>query len=192
MNVKTKAASLPLLAGIVLGAASLAVPFLLANHYIYVGDRRYSADSYIFFFWGKYYTVTGTKMILSSLVTYDFGDFPVYAMIAIIIALIAGALSFFAGRGLVLNVKGRTLKLKLDINPLWLQMSSIALLLLAYLYMGNATKFLEARLLGDNYEIEKGPSLDFLAGSIGVFVVSALMTAIRSLKEERKAHPEST
>lgn len=182
MKTKKIASTLPLLAGIALGIVALSTPFLLANHYIFVEDTRYSADNYLFFFWGKYYTVSGEKMIQSAMTYYDLGDFPVYPMAAIIIALILGVISMFGGRGLILNVKGREVRLKLDINPIWLQTYSAALLILAYTYMNDAVMSLIILLQVNNYVVEFGPSMDFLLGSMVAIIISAVMTAIKFLK----------
>ena len=182
MKTKKVASVLPLLTGIGLGIVSLAVPFLLANHYIWADGKRYSADNYLFFFWGKYYTVAGTKMIQSQTVMYDFGDFPVYAMVAVVIGLALAAIAFFGGRGLILNIKGRELKMKLDYNPIWLQIYSTGLLLIAYIYMNEATKSLIPVLEINNYTIDYGPSFDFLLGSIIAMVLSVVMTTVKYLK----------
>lgn len=186
MKTRKIASSLPLLAGIALGIVSLTVPFLLAKHSIFTGENKYTVDNYLFFLWGKYYTVVGTKQIISQWVMYDFGDFPMYAMVSIIIGIIVGAMSLIVGRGVILNVKGRALKLKLDVNPLWFQMASIALLLFSFLYMNEAKNSLYYSLTSANYEIENGPYFEFLAGSIAAFVISAAMTGIRFVKEEIK------
>jgi len=185
MKTKKVASSLPLLAGIGLGIVSLTVPFLLANHYIWAEGVRYSADNYLFFFWGKYYTVAGTNTIESRMITYDFGDFPMYAMVTIIIGLIMGLVSMFAGRGLILSLKGREVKLKLDTNPVWLQTAAVALVLASYLYMNEASKALTRGLEMANYVVEYGPSFDFLLGSLVAFVMSTLMTAAKFLKSEK-------
>lgn len=182
MKTKKVAAMMPLLAGIGLGIVSLSTPFLLANHYIWVETTRYSADNYLFFFWGKYYTVSGTNLIQSAMTYYDFGDFPIYPMIAIIIALILGTMSILGGRGLILNVKGREIKLKFDINPIWLQTYSAALLILAYVYMNDAVMTLIIALQMNNYVVEFGPSLDFLLGSLVAIGMSAVMTTVKLLK----------
>ena len=184
MKTKKVTASLPILACVLLGIASLGAPFLMANHYIYVGDTRYSVDNYLFFLWGKYYTVVGTQQISSSTVMYDLGDFPVYAMIMIAVALIAAVMSLFSGRGLVLNVKGRILKIRMDTNPLWFQSSAVALLLIAYVYLGDGAKFLETRLLSNNYEVQNGLSFDLLLGSLVSLVISSFMTGLKFLKDK--------
>lgn len=184
MKTKTIASSLPLLAGIALGAAALFTPFLVANHWILTGTGRYNVDNYLFFFWGKYYTVTGANSIASMMIMYDMGDFPMYAMILIVLGIITGASSILAGRGVVLNIKGRVLKMKLDVNPVWLQAASVAMLLLSYLYMGIAVKGLDTMLLKGNYELTSGPALDFLAGSMFAFIMSMVLTGWKFLKEE--------
>jgi len=182
--VKTKkVGGVPLLAGIGLGIVSLFTPFLLANHYVWVEKTRYSTDSYLFFFWGKYYTVSGTNLVQSAMTYYDFGDFPIYPMIAIIIALILEAVSILGGRGLILNIKGREVKLKFDINPIWLQIYSAALLILAYVYMNDAVMTLIIALQMNNYVVEFGPSLDFLLGSLVAIGVSVVMAAVKLLKK---------
>ena len=186
MKTKTIASSLPLLAGIALGIVSLSIPFLIANHWITTGTGRYNVDNYLFFFWGKYYTVTGTQQIMSQMVMYDLGDFPIYAMVVVAVGIIVGALSTIAGRGLIINVKGRVLSIKLDVNPLWLQTAAVGILLFAYLYMGQAIKGFEQVLLMANYEITNGPAFDFLAGSIVAFVISTVMTGLKFWKEETK------
>lgn len=191
MKTKKVATVLPLLAGIGLGIVSLAVPFLLANHYIWAEGKRYSADNYLFFFWGKYYTVAGTKMIQSQMVMYDFGDFPTYAMIAVVIGLVLAAISFFGGRGLILNIKGRELKMTLDYNPIWLQIYSTGLLLIAYIYMNEAIKsILMPALQTNNYVIDYGPSFDFLLGSIIAMSLSVVMTTVKYLKTKNNIKPD--
>lgn len=185
MKTRKVASSLPLLAGMGLSIVALAVPFLLANHYIFVETTRYSADNYLFFFWGKYYTVSGANMIQSQMMLYDQGDFPVYAMAFIIIGIILGAISLFGGRGLVLNIKGRELKLKLDTNPVWLQAIATVLILVSYLYMNRAIDILSNVLREDAYTVEYGPALDFLLGGIVAMAISTLMTARKFLKESK-------
>lgn len=192
MRTKKVAASLPLLACVLLGIASLGAPFLMANHYIYVGDTRYSADNYLFFLWGKYYTVVGTQQISSSTVMYDLGDFPVYTMIMIAVALIIAVMSLFSGRGLILNIKGRVLRIRMDMNPLWFQGSAVALLLISYVYLGDGAKFLEARLLINNYEVQNGLSFDLLLGSLVSLVMSLFITALKFLKNKGDKSIESS
>ncbi len=184
MKTKKITASLPLLACVLLGIASLGVPFLMANHYIYVGDTRYSTDNYLFFLWGKYLTVVGTQQISSATTMYDLGDFPVYAMILIIMAIAIASVSIFSGRGLILNIRGRVLKIRLDMNPLWFQVTGVALLLIAYVYLGDGAKMLEATLLRSNYEIQNGLSFDFLLGSLVSLVMSSFITGIKFLKDK--------
>lgn len=186
MKTKKVAAFLPLLTSIGLGIVSLAVPFLLANHYIFVEGTRYSADNYLFFLWGKYYTVTGANLIQSKMIMYSFGDFPMYAMIAVVIGLLFGIVSMFAGRGIVLGLKGREFKFKLDINPIWLQITSFALLLASYLYMSEASKALAFALTKNNYMVGYGPSIDFLLGSMLAMVLTVVMTIMKLRKENRK------
>jgi hypothetical protein len=184
MKTKKVTASLPLLACVLLGIASLGTPFLMASHYITVGDTRYSTDNYLFFLWGKYLTVVGTQQISSSTVMYDLGDFPVYSMILIVMAITIASASLFSGRGLILNMKGRVLKIRLDMNPLWFQMTGLALLLVAYVYLGDGAKMLEATLLRSNYEIQNGLSFDFLLGSLISLVMSSFITGIKLLKDK--------
>jgi hypothetical protein len=194
MKTKKFAVSLPLLACLVLGISSIAAPFLLAGHYVsvYAGDsgaNKYNVDNYIFFLWGKYYTVVGTQNILSRTIMYDLGDFPVYAMIMITVAIIMAAASLFTGRGLVANVKGKVLKLKMDINPLWFQGSAFALLLLSYVYLQAGVKMLDTWLLHNDYEVQTGISLDLLMGSIVALAITLVMTVIKSRKEKGKVIP---
>lgn len=182
MKTKKVALVMPLLASIGFGIISLAVPFLLANHYIWAEGKKYSADNYLFFLWGKYYTVAGSKMIQSQMVMYDFGDYSIYAMIGIIIGLILATISIFGGRGLILNIKGREFKLKIDTNPIWLQIYAALLFAIAYVYMREGTRDLITALLINNYIVEYGPSLDFLLGSIVAIVISVSITAAKYLK----------
>src|SRR3990167_10084230 len=182
MRTRKVAAFLPLLASIGLGIVSLTVPFLLANHYRIVEGVRYSVDNYLFFLWGKYYTVTGAKMIQSKMVLYTLGDFPMYAMIAIIIGILFAVISMFAGRGIVLGFKGREFKLKLDTNPIWLQVSAFALFLASYLYLKEATQVLVMALMVNNYVVEHGPAIDFLLGSIVAMVFTIGMTLVKLRK----------
>lgn len=193
-NMKTRkvAAMLPLLAGIGLGIASLAAPFLIANHYVMAEGKRYTADNLLFFFWGKYYTVAGANLVQSQTDVYDFGDFPVYAMAVIIIGLILGAMSMLGGRGIILNIKGRVLKLKFDTNPVWLQMFAAILILLSYVYMSNATGILTTQLQMANYVVENGPSTDFLLGSVAALIISTVMTAVKFLKEKESPNKVTT
>lgn len=184
MKTRKVAAMLPLLAGIGLGIASLALPFLIGNHYVMSDGKRFTADNLLFFFWGKYYTVAGANLIQSQADMYDFGDFPVYAMAVIIIGLILAAVSMFGGRGIILNIKGRVLKLKLDTNPVWLQMFATILIFLSYVYMNNASEILTFQLQANNYAVEHGPSTDFLLGSIVALTISTVMTAVKFLKEK--------
>jgi hypothetical protein len=185
MKTRKVAAMLPLLAGIGLGIAALAVPFLVANHYIMAEGKRYAADNLLFFFWGKYYTVAGANLIQSQIDVYDFGDFPIYAMAVIIIGLILAVVSMFGGRGVILNIKGRVLKLKLDTSPIWLQMFATILILLSYIYMNDATGILTTQLQMANYTVENGPSTDFLLGSIIALIISTTMTAVKFLKDTK-------
>jgi len=188
MKTKKVAASLPLMAGIILGAIGLTMPFLRADHYIYVdATTRNSVDNYQFFFWGKYYTVAGSKAVLSKMVLYDFGDFPVYAMAAIILALVLAAASIFAGRGLVMSVKGKELKLKLDINPIWFQIPAATLIALSLVYMNEGIKLLGLVLEQNLYVVETGVAIDFLLGSVASLVIATIMTATRFLKERKQA-----
>lgn len=191
MKTRKVAAFLPLMTSIGLGIVSLAVPFLLANHYIFADGTRYSADNYLFFLWGKYYTVAGAKLIQSKMVMYSLGDFPMYTMIVVIIGLLFGVLSMFAGRGIVLNIKGRMLKLKLDTNPVWLQITSFALLLASYLYLAEASKALAYALVVNNYVTEQGPSIDFLLGSILAMILTIVLTIAKSWKESRKTQQQN-
>ncbi len=187
MKTKRYGSILPLVAGIAFGIVALAVPFLLANHYIMVEGKRYSTDNYLFLYWARYYTVTGTNLIQSQMDTYDFGDFPVYAMIVIIIGLILAVISMFAGRGIILNIKGREIKIKLDINPLWLQMAAAVLVIVSHIYMTGATEVLATTLKMDNYVVENGPSMDFLLGSAIALAISTIMTTVKFLKGGSKA-----
>ncbi len=186
MKTKRVASMLPLLAGIGMGIAALASPFLSASHYIFAEGKRYTADHLLFFFWGKYYTVTGSNLIKSQMEIYDFGDFPIYTMAVVIIGLILGIVSTLGGRGIVLNIKGRILKLKLDTNPVWFQMFATIFVALSYIYMNNATGKLATVLLIDNYIPEYGPSIDFLLGSAVALAISTIMTASKFLREGSK------
>lgn len=184
MKTKKVTASLPLLACVLLGIASLGAPFMMANHYIYVGDTRYSTDNYLFFLWGKYLTVVGTQQISSATVMYDLGDFPVYTMILIVMAITIASVSLFSGRGLILNIKGKVLKIRLDMNPMWFQMTGLTLLIVAYVYLGEGAKVLEASLLRSNYEIQNGISFDFMLGSLISLVMCSFITGIKLLKDK--------
>ncbi len=190
MKTKKVAFSLPLIVGIVLGIATLATPFLLANHYLWVEGTRYSADNYLFFFWGKYYTVAGANLIQHQTVLYDLGDYPIYAMATIIVALILGAMSFFAGRGVILNIKGRQVALKLDMSPIWLQVTSSVLLLLSYMYMMRGAPELLAVLQTNNYVTETGPSLEILLGSIIATMLATVITVRKSLIDKKEGNKE--
>lgn len=190
MKTRKVAAFLPLISSVGMGIVSLAVPFLLANHYIFAEGIRYSADNYLFFLWGKYYTVAGSKMIQSKMVMYSLGDFPMYAMIAIIIGILFAVISMFAGRGIILNIKGRVLKLKLDTNPIWLQVMSLAFLLGSYLYLNEASKALTYALVKNNYVVEIGPSIDFLLGAILAIVMTMVMTIAKSWKDSRRSQQQ--
>lgn len=185
MKTKKIAASLPLIAGIILGVIGLTLPFAKADHWIFVETTRYNVDNYLFFFWGKLYTVTGAKAQMSKMILYDFGDFPVYVMITIALALIFAAASIFAGRGLVLNVKGREFKLKLDINPLWLQIPATLLIIFSIIYLDGATKDLARLLAANNYIMTGGPAIEFLLGSIVAMTIAAIMTAVRLLRDRK-------
>lgn len=186
MKTRKVAAFLPLLASIGLGIVALAVPFLLANHYIIVEGARHSADSYLFFLWGKYYTVAGSKMIQSQMILYTFGDFPMYAMVTIVIGILFAVLSMFSGRGIVLGFKGREFKFKLNTNPIWLQFTSLALLLGSYLYLREAVGALVLALIVNNYVVEHGPAVDFLLGSIFAMVLTIILTLMKLRKENVK------
>ncbi len=186
MKTKRVASMLPLLAGIGMGIAALASPFLSANHYVFAEGKRYTADHLLFFFWGKYYTVAGANAIQSQMDTYDFGDFPLYTMAVIVLGLILGAVSMFGGRGIVMNVKGRILKLKLDINPLWLQLFATIFVVLSYIYMTDATRILSTALEMDRYVPEDGPAVEFLLGSSVALAISTIMTATKFLKGDSK------
>lgn len=190
MKTKKAAFSLPLIAGIVLGIATLATPFLLANHYLWVEGTRYSADNYLFFFWGKYYTVAGANLIQHQTVLYDLGDYPIYAMAAIVIALIFSTMSIFAGKGMILNVKGRQIALKFDVSPIWLQATSSALLVLSYIYMMVAGPELLDVLKLNNYVTETGPSLEILLGSIVAIILATIITVRRSLGDRKEGNKE--
>ena len=107
-------------------------------------------------------------------------------MAIIALGLILGAVSMFGGRGIILNIKGRILKVKLDINPVWLQMFATIFVVLSYIYMTNAIGVLEAALLRDRYVSESGPSLDFLLGSVAALAISTIMTAAKFLKDDSK------
>jgi hypothetical protein len=185
MKTKRVASMMPLLASIGFGIAALASPFLLANHYIMVDNKSYNVDNYLFFFWAKYYTVTGVNMIQSQTSMYDFGDFPIYAMAAIIIGLVLGAVSAFGGRGIMLNIKGRELKIKLDTNPVYLQIFGLIFLIMSYIYLGRGSTLLGLDLQFNNYVIENGPAVEFLFGSIIALSISTIMTAAKYLKEEK-------
>lgn len=184
MKTKRVASMLPLLAGIGMGIAALASPFLSANHYVFAEGKKYTADNLLFFFWGKYYTVAGANLIQSQMDTYDFGDFPMYAMAVIIVGLILAAVSMFGGRGIILNIKGRILKLKLDTNPIWLQMFATIFIVLSYIYMSNASTMLTTELQMDRYVAENGPALDFLLGSAVALAISTIMTTVKFLKDD--------
>lgn len=186
MKTKKIAASLPLMAGIILGVIGLTLPFAKADHWIFVETTKYNVDNYLFFFWGKYYTVTGSRAIMSKMVLYDFGDFPVYVMIAIALALVFAVASIFAGRGLVLNVKGREFKLKLDINPLWLQIPAALLIVFSIIYLDRATQMLARMLVANNYITTAGPAIDFLLGSVAALSIATIMTAMRLFKDRKK------
>jgi hypothetical protein len=192
MKTKRVASMLPLLAGIGLGIAALASPFLSASHFIMADGKQYTADHLLFFFWGKYYTVAGANNIQSQMDMYDFGDFPIYTMIVVIFGLVLGAVSMFGGRGIVLNVKGRMLKLKLDINPVWLQLFATIFVLLSYIYMTDATRILSYNLRMDNYVPESGPSVDFLLGSALALGISTVMTAVKYMKGDNKIEDKKT
>lgn len=192
MKTRRVASMLPLLVGIGLGIAALASPFLSANHYVFAEGKRYTADHLLFFFWGKYYTVAGANAIQSQMDLYDFGDFPVYVIAVVALGLILGTVSMFGGRGIILNIKGRVLKLKLDINPVWLQMFATIFVILSYVYMNNATNLLIGELQMDNYVSEYGPSVDFLLGSAAALAISTVMTAMKLLKEDKDNKVEST
>jgi hypothetical protein len=191
MKTKRVASMLPLLAGIGLGIAAIASPFLSSSHYVFADGVRYTADHLLFFFWGKYYTVAGANAIQSQLDTYDFGDFPMYAMSVVVLGLILGTISMFGGRGIILNIKGRVLKLKLDINPVWLQLFATIFVFLSYIYMNNATNLLIGDLQMDNYVSEYGPSVDFLLGSAVALGISTIMTATKYMKEDKNNKTES-
>ena len=187
MKTRKVASMSPLLAGIGLGIVALAVPFLVANHYIITGEgKRFAADNLLFFFWGRYYTVSGVNSIMSQMNMYDLGDFPIYTMAVVLIGLILGVVSMFGGRGILLNIKGRVLKLKLDTNPVWLQMFGTILIALSYVYITRGADLLTADLQMNGYVVQNGPSLDFLFGSILAFAISTIMTAVKFLKEGNK------
>lgn len=185
MKTKRVASMMPLLASIGFGIITLATPFLLANHNIMVDNKSYSVDNYLFFFWAKYYTVTGVNMVQSQTSMYDFGDFPIYAMAAIIIGMVLEAASIFGGRGIILNIKGRELKIKLDTNPVYLQVFGLAMLVMSYIYLGRGSALLGLDLQFNNYVVENGPAVEFLFGSIIALSIATVMTAAKYLKEEK-------
>lgn len=185
MKTKRVASMMPLLASLGFGIIALVTPFLLANHFIVVDNKNYNVDNYLFFFYAKYYTVTGVNMVQSQTILYDFGDFPIYAMAAIIIGMILEVASIFGGRGIVLNIKGRELKIKLDTNPVYLQVFGLVMLTMSYIYLGRGSALLGLDLQLNHYVVENGPAIEFLFGSIIALCVSTVMTAAKYLKEEK-------
>lgn len=186
MKTRKVAAFLPLLVSIGLGIVAIAVPFLLAKHFVNVEGTMYNVDNYLFFFWGKYYTVTGSNLIQSKMILYTLGDYPMYAMIAIVIGTLFAVLSMITGRGIVLGFKGRELKFKLNTNPIWLQFTSFSLLLAAYLYMKEANRLLVMALIVNNYTVEYGPAVEFLLGSMLAMALTMIMTLIKLRKDSQK------
>jgi MFS-type transporter involved in bile tolerance (Atg22 family) len=185
MKTRRVASMMPLLASIGFGIIALATPFLVANHYIMVDNKSYNVDNYLFFFYAKYYTVTGVNMIQSQTAVYDFGDFPIYSMAAIIIGMALEVASIFGGRGIVMNVKGRVLKMKLDTNPVYLQVFGLAMLIMSYIYLGRGSALLGLDLEFNNYVVENGPAVEFLFGSIIALSIATIMTGAKYLKEEK-------
>lgn len=203
MNTKIKAALFPTVFAIAMAIASIGIPipgtmsgtpWLTAYHeqMINATDQINKVDNYAYFLWGLQNTVVG-KTIQSTFVPYDpLGDFPMFSMYAIIIAIIIGVLAILSNRTPSITIKGRDIKTNISFNPMMLLTISAMLMTVAIVYLYYASSdtiipFLE----NSDYKVNTGIGFQFMGVSAAAFVIAIVMTHINRKSEEKASEEDS-
>lgn len=202
MNTTTKAALFPTIFAILMAAASIGIPipgtmsgtpWLTAYHeqMINATNQLTKVDSYAYFLWGFQNTVVG-KTIQSNIVPYDpLGDFPMFSMYAIIIAIIIGVLAIISNRIPSITIKGRDIKTNISFSPMMLLTISAMLMTVAtvYLYYSSNATIIPA-LENSDYKVSTGIGFQFMGIGIVGFLIAIVMTYINKKSEEKASEEE--
>lgn len=185
--MKVKAPVLPLTIGIVLGAISLTMPWLAARKYQEALGQTVVVERYLYFLWGHSFTVYGKEDFTQTFYTnyiqniFNGIDFPVISMLLIIISIVLGLVSFLGGRGTIINLRSRQIRIKPFQNPVLVLIVSALLPLAAWYYLQLGATIVKG--LHSNYEITNGPANEFMLGSFIAFALTALITFARERRE---------
>lgn len=202
MNTKVKAALFPTIFAIAMAIASIGIPipgtmsgtpWLTAYHeqMINATGQVTKVDSYAYFLWGFQNTVVG-KTIQSKFVPYDpLGDFPIFSMYIIIIAIIIGVLAIISNRMPSITIKGRDIKTDIGLSPMMLLTMSAMLITVAIVYLHYASSATVIPALeNSNYKVSTGIGFQFMGISIVGFLIAIAMTYINKKSEERASEED--
>lgn len=201
--MKTKAALFPTIFAIAMAVASIGVPipgtmsgtpWLTAAHTQFVAatDQNVNVDNLAFFLWGLQYTVVGRTM-QSKFVPYDpLGDFPMFSMYAIILAIIIGIIAIISNRFPTITIKGKDISLNVYSNPMTLLVISTILMIAAIIYLDYASKTTIIPMLSNNnYKVNTGIGFQFMGISVAGFLLSIIMTHINKRSGEKDNEKDS-
>lgn len=186
--MKIKAPVLPLLLGVILGIVSLTMPWLVARRYQDAVGQTVIVERYMYYLWGHSYTVYGKEDVIQTFYSYYLQnifqgiDFPVIAMGLILISIVLGLVSFLGGRGTIISMRSKQIRIKPFQNPLFALMISAILPLLAWVYLLSGMTVIKE--LHPAFEIIKGPANDFMLGSFIAYLLTAAITYKRMRDEK--------
>ena len=190
VRIKVKAPVLPLASGIILGAISLTMPWLVARKYQEALDQTIVVERYMYFLWGHTFSVYGKEGMTQTFTTnyiqniFQGIDFPVISMLLIVISIVLGLVAFLGGRGTVINLRGTMIRIKPFQNPILVLTVSALLPLIAWYYLQLGAPVV--RSLHTGYEIKNGPANEFMIGSFIAYALTALITLAYSRREKEK------
>lgn len=202
MNTTIKAALFPTIFAIAMAIASIGIPipgtmsgtpWLTAynEQLISATNQTVKVDNMAFFLWGLQDTVVG-KTIQSTFVPYDpLGDFPMFSMYAIIIAIIIGVLAIISNRIPGVTIKGRDIKLNIHYDPMMLLTIAMMLMIVATVYLNYASSVTVIPALeNSNYKVSTGIGFQFMGISAVGFLIAIVMTHINKKSEEKASEEE--
>lgn len=186
--MKIKAPVLPLLLGVVLGIVSLTMPWLVARRYQDALGQTVVVERYMYYLWGHSYTVYGKEDVIQTIYSnylqniFQGIDFPLISLILILISIVLGLVSLLGGRGTIITIRSKQIRIKPFGNPLFALLISAILPLLAWAYLQSSTSVVME--IHPAFEIIHGPASDFMLGSFVAYLLTAAIT-YKKIRDER-------
>lgn len=186
--MKIKAPVLPLLLGVILGIIALTMPWLVARRYQEALGQTVTVERYMYYLWGQSYTVYGKEGMQQTFYTNYFQtifegiDFPAISMALVLISIILGIVSILGGRGTIINLRSKQIKIQPFKNPVVPLSVSAILTLMAWYYLRLGAPVIWN--IHSNLEVMYGPANEFMLGSFFAFTLTAIITYKR-IRDER-------